>query len=298
MRLAPTPPAELVERLQPQLRTVRIDRRSLVFLDVGRGPTVLLIHGLGQTWHGWAAIVEDLARDHRVIAVDLPGSGLSDRLPWSRDLAPYAAGLVELLELLGATPALVVGHSMGGIIGQRVALQLGSRCTGLLLSASAGMAIPRMRLDAISCGLTLVRAIFYTRCATRAIWRVKPLRDAVIAGFVADPAALSADYALLLCGGYRGPGYWRALHAARGDQIRLRIAALSVPTILVWGDRDPLIPPALSRDLAASIDGAETHEWAGVKHAPHLERPPEFNDLIRTLGKSRQARNSPSSRLA
>jgi pimeloyl-ACP methyl ester carboxylesterase len=77
------------------------------------GPTILLVYGLGSSWFAWAANLEDLARDHRVIAVDLPGSGISDPPPWSRDLGPFAADVVELLERTDATP-VTCGRPLAG----------------------------------------------------------------------------------------------------------------------------------------------------------------------------------------
>lgn len=280
-------PSDLVEQLTPCLRTIRIEGRALSYLDIGTGPTVLLIHGLGASWHVWASNLQDLARDHRLIAVDLPGFGSSDRPPRSADLGPYAADVVELLDRLGCGPLVVVGHSLGGIVAQRVAAQLGSRCRGLILVSSAGAPTSRGRLEAVSAGLALLRIVVGTPMLLEAIWKRPRLRDAIIASLAGNSGAVSDDYAHLLGRDFHTDGFWRALGAVRGDvrgtTVRDRWSVLTMPTLVLWGDEDKLLPSVFGRALAEGIPGAAYEEWAGVGHGAMVERPAEFNALLRTF---------------
>jgi pimeloyl-ACP methyl ester carboxylesterase len=283
-------PERLIVEWQRRLRAARIDDRALWYLDVGAGPTVLLVHGLGASWYAWAANLEDLTRDHRVIAVDLPGSGISDRPPWSRDLGPFAADVVELLERIDATPVTVVGHSLGGIIAARVGLQLGSRCTGLMLVSAAGMRIRRLRLYAILASLSVLRVLMHPQQVVRRISRSPRLRNAMSRGMVGDPSAINGEFWYLLASGYRTKGFWRTIRAILGDRTWTRLAALDVPTFVLWGQQDRLLPPKLGRQLTGRIRGAAYEQWAGVGHGPPMEQPQAFNDVLRRFVASTTSR--------
>ncbi len=289
---APRPLEEVVAHWQRNhQRQLDIDGRAIRYVDAGTGPTVLLIHGLGLSWHVWAANLTDLVRDHRVIAVDLPGFGGSDPRPWGdRDLAPYADDLATLLDRVEAGPPTVVGHSLGGVVAQWLALRLGSGCHGLLLAASAGMKLSRVRFESLIATVTALRTLFYSPRVADGLLRIPALRQAILGGLVVNRDALSEKFLRLMLAGYAAPGHWRTICAARGDRVHQRIGELGVPTTLVVGGSDRLITPALTRRLAATIPGAAYYEWPDVGHGPQVERPTEFADLVRGLA----GRTSPS----
>ena len=256
----PLAPDVLVEQWADRLQVTRIDGRSLSYLDAGSGPTLLLIHGLGGSWHSWAANLEDLARDHRVLAVDLPGSGASDSAPRTGGLEPYAVALAELVRRLDCGPVVAVGHSLGGIVAQRLAARLGSQCVGLVLVAPAGPQLSRVRLDAVSLGLSLIRLVVTTPHLLDSLWKRPWIRDAVISNLAGPDGAVSEEYAHLLADGYGSSGFWGGLGASRretqGPDLRTLWSRLSMPTLVLWGDDDKLLPPAVGRRLALEIPGA------------------------------------------
>src|SRR6202011_3460935 len=90
-------------------------------LDIGHGPAVVLVHGVASVWAAWFCNIPELARDHRVIAVDLPGFGRSDGLPGPVKIRHYVDALVELLDHLEVADVRIVGHSWWGVVAQQFA---------------------------------------------------------------------------------------------------------------------------------------------------------------------------------
>ena len=120
------------------------------FTKAGKGPGVLLIHGFGGNKEVWTEVAADLARDHTVLSVDLPGSGGSPgpaEVAGRADLATVAKGLAGLVRQEGLVPCLVVGHSMGGPIGARAILEDATAFRGLLLVDSFLSALPTAYME-------------------------------------------------------------------------------------------------------------------------------------------------------
>ena len=111
-------------------------RPTIALGAIGRGPTVVLVHGLGSDSRHWLPVARDLARDHHVVLVDLPGHGLSG-LPSPFSLDEAAAMLDRALEELGEGPVVLVGHSVGGLVCTAEALRSPSRVRALVLVETA-----------------------------------------------------------------------------------------------------------------------------------------------------------------
>ncbi len=144
--MSPTPP---LDRLAPRLqygpagrsawedvlwddleRQTEVLGRAVNYVDVGAGPAVLLVHGLSGNWMNWLENIPQLAREHRVIAMDLPGFGRSPMLPSELTIGLYCDVLIALLHKLGLETATLVGNSMGGQISAKLAIEHPSSSTG------------------------------------------------------------------------------------------------------------------------------------------------------------------------
>ncbi|MFO7654672.1 MAG: alpha/beta fold hydrolase [Candidatus Krumholzibacteriia bacterium] len=116
----------------------RVRNLEVAYIDAGRGDVLLLIHGLGSNAKAWLRNIPVLAREHRVIAVDLPGYGKSSKGPYPYSLSFYAQVLTELLDEIGVPSATWVGHSMGGQIALVAALERARAVDRLVLVSPAG----------------------------------------------------------------------------------------------------------------------------------------------------------------
>src|SRR5664279_2054268 len=120
-------------------RTVRLHGREVAYVIGGEGPTVFLLHGIGGDWRSWEPVLDGLARQHRVVAVDLPGHGGSAKGAGDYSLGALASALRDLGGALGIERATVIGHSLGGGVSMQFAYQFPERCERLVLVSSGGL---------------------------------------------------------------------------------------------------------------------------------------------------------------
>jgi len=132
---------------QEHLRWMRVQDRWMNVVDMGSGPPVVFIHGLSGCWQNWLEQIPLFARDHRVIAVDLPGFGHSEMPVEEISISGYADAIDALMEQLDLEEARIVGNSMGGFIGAELAIQHPERVERLVLVAAAGLSIESIRTE-------------------------------------------------------------------------------------------------------------------------------------------------------
>ena len=126
-------------------RWVTVGGRRVNVIDLGSGPPVVFIHGLSGSWQNWLEQLPVFAREHRVIAFDLPGFGSSEMPADKITISGYGRFVDALLDELGIAGAAIVGNSMGGFIGIEVAIQFPERVERLVLVSAAGLSIEYLR---------------------------------------------------------------------------------------------------------------------------------------------------------
>jgi 2-succinyl-6-hydroxy-2,4-cyclohexadiene-1-carboxylate synthase len=253
---------------------------SLNVMTVGEGSPLLLLHGFTGTARTWTRQTPTWAVNHRVIAPDLLGHGASDAPadPHHYALEGQADSLAELLRLLEASPAEVVGYSMGARLALTFALAQPDVVSRLVLeSPSAGIADPDERAARRVTDDLLAEDIerdglepFVDR------WEALPLFASVASLPASDRERLRAERLSHdprgLAASLRGAG--------QGAMTPLfgRLSEITVPTLVIAGALDP-VGSQRARDIAASIPGARLEIISDAGHAPHLERPHEFTTI-------------------
>lgn len=255
-----------------------VDGARLHYLDEGSGPALVLVHGFAGSTFSWRAAVPELAKEFRVIAVDLPGFGLSDRrrgIGYGHER--HAARLLALLDLLGIERAAFAGHSMGGAVVQRLAARAPERAERLLLvgSVSAGEDLDiRRRRRASRAVFGLIGLAATSPTVMYALGR-RGLRQ-----MVADPAFVTDEVVrgyidpLLIPGTVRAVGEMAREHE---QEPLVDLAGVAAPALVVTGAQDVVVPPARAEALAASLPGAQGA--VVIERAGHLlaeERPDAF----------------------
>jgi len=264
-------------------------RRTRVRLEGSPGdPPVLLLHGIGRSLEDWAPQYPRLSGAHRLIALDVPGSGFSQRMAQRTTLPVLAQGVLETLDAIGETrPVHVVGNSLGGAVGQQLLLSAPSRVRSVVLVNSAGfgaevavslrlLAVPRL-------GELLTRRP--TRHGARMAERLAFADPAVATKERVDHAlaiASQPDTAAVMLETIRSLATARGgVKAAWRGELTTGVAALSRPTLVLWGDRDRVLPMHHLDAARRLYPDAQTHLLAGVGHMPQLERPDEFAAIVR-----------------
>jgi pimeloyl-ACP methyl ester carboxylesterase len=265
-------------------RWVPVDGRSVNAIDVGDGPPVVLVHGLGGNWQNWLTVIPELVeRGHRAIAFDLPGFGHSE-MP-AQDIAIPRYGLVvdAVLDALAVEgPAAVVGSSMGGLIAAELAISRPARVERLVLVSAAALWNEQMRARPLVVASKVSR--FYAPLLVsgwEVIARLPRLRhEALRAGGIRNPSRITAPLAYELLSGVGKPGFIDALQALYDYRIRDRLPEIACPTLIVWGADDPVVPLRHAFEFEQLIPNARVVVFPRAGHAPMLELPQRFNPVL------------------
>jgi pimeloyl-ACP methyl ester carboxylesterase len=269
------------------LRELSIHDHRITYHTAGSGPVLLLIHGMAGSAATWQQVIPGLAQRFTVVAPDLLGHGASDKPPGDYSLGAFACTLRDLLVALGHDRATVVGQSFGGGVAMQFSYQYPERTERLVLVGSGGLGREVNRLLRL---LTLPgsHAVLRLACAARVRGTIESVGSrAARAGFRPAPvvAELWRSYASLGDDAARR-AFLRTLRAVvdpRGQAVsasnRLHLAA-EVPTLIVWGDADPIIPVDHAYAAHASIPGSRLEIFEGVGHYPHCEAPERFVEVL------------------
>jgi pimeloyl-ACP methyl ester carboxylesterase len=269
-----------------QYRLIHGYRRA--YIHAGRGPAILLIHGIGDCCDTWKEVIPGLARDHTVIAPDLLGHGRSDKPRADYSVAAYANGMRDLISVLGVDRVTVVGHSLGGGVAMQFAYQYPERCERLVLVSSGGVCPevnPLLRLaSAPNADLVLPLMGFSgTRVATHIMFSLLRRLNTDIGVDAGDLMRvfdtlpdITARRAFVRT--LRSVIDWRGQAITMLDRCYL---TQGMPTLLMWGSRDAVIPCHHAHIAHASMPGSRLEIFEGAGHFPHHADTERF---LRVLG--------------
>lgn len=267
-----------------------IDLRGLVVHLRDEGPRedpapVVLLHGTGSslhTWEGWARV---LKTGRRVITLDLPGFGLTGPFTGDWPAEDYrgdtlARFVITLLDRLQVQRFVVGGNSLGGEIAWRMATLQPQRVAGLILVAASG---PAHEAQAVPAGLWLARVPVLNRVGEHLLPR--SLVATSVASVYGDPGKVTAAlvdryFELTLREGNRR-ALTQRLAARVAGQDEERIATLKLPTLILWGGRDRLIPPAVGKVFESRVAGSRRVVFDDLGHVPQEEDPARTVEPVR-----------------
>ncbi len=256
--------------------------RRLHVRDEGRrdAPAVILLHGFGsslQTWDAWA---DDLAQDHRVIRFDMPGCGLSEG-DVNGDYTDVRSMqlLVALMDQAGVAKASLVGHSTGGRLAWRFAAAHPDRVDNLVLVSPDGFASPGFDYGKSPQVPTMLKWVRYA--LPKSLLRMS-LAPAYANPAVLTDAVVSRYHDLLLSPGARDAMLARLAQTVLVDPRPL-LATIRAPTLLLWGDKDAMIPVANAADYLKAMPGATLWRLPGVGHVPQEESPQSSLAAVRNF---------------
>ena len=266
---------------------IRIDGREVNYVDMGEGPALVFVHGLGASWQSWLENMPEFARDHRVIAMDLPGFGYSEVPDEDVSIEGYARWTGTLLDALDVGPAAVVGNSMGGFIAAELAIRSPERVQRLAVVSAAVFWQSYRRAQPLV-GLARLSEAYVARALTRSTDAVatRPrLRSWALAtaGF-RYPHLISKELAHeLVRSARRTEGFLPALEALADYPLEEELPKIDCPTLIVWGAHDTLVPVKDATRMQELIPGARREVFERTGHVAMLERPERFNRLLRSF---------------
>lgn len=268
-----------------QYRVIHGYRRA--FVHVGSGPALLLIHGIGNDLDSFREIIPRLAEKYTVIAPDLLGHGRSAKPHADYSIAAYANAMRDLLSVIGIERVTVVGHSLGGGVATQFAYQYPERCERLVLVSTGGVSRsvnPMLRLATAPAA-----DVFMALLNVGAVESAVRLVFAALAYVDADIAVDGADVFHMfdsLRDSISRRAFVRTLRAAvdlRGQIVTMLdrcYLTVGMPTLLVWGGRDAVIPIEHARIAHAAMPGSRLEIFENAGHFPHHTEPDRFVEVL------------------
>ena len=282
----------------PETTVVRrtLHGHEIAYRTAGSGPVLLLVHGMAGSSATWQHVIPALAERYTVVAPDLLGHGESAKPRGDYSLGAHASLLRDLLNALGHERATCIGQSLGGGVVLQFAYQFPERCERIVLVGSGGLGTEvnlilraltapfAESLFSLVCSATLrdATARFGSLLGRRGV-RLSPTGQEIWRSYasLADEPGRRAFFrtlrAVVDLGG-------QAIHA--GDRLYL---AAHMPTLIIWGDRDPFIPHHHGSTTHAAIPGSRLEIFPGAGHYPHCEDPARFVTVVRNFIESTEA---------
>ena len=270
-------------------RFLEVEGLEVHYLEAGEGqPTFLLLHGFGASTYSWRNVIDPLAESGRVVAYDRPAFGLTERpLAW-KGRSPYSLEaqvdlVFDLMDALDLDRAVLVGNSAGGTVALEAALAQPGRVSGLVLVDAAvytGGGTP-------SWIKPLLHMPQIDRLGPLLARRIAREGDEFIRNAWHDPSKIGPE----VFAAYRKPlqvpdwdrALWELTKASRSTDLESRLDRVQVPTLVITGDDDQIVPTEESLQLAAEIPGAFLAVMDGCGHLPQEECPEQFLGAVRTF---------------
>ena len=277
-RAEPIPAAQRYPAGTPLVvKYVTIEGTRIRYVDTGRGPAVVLLHGLAASIYTWRRTILPVAQaGFRVIAFDNRGFGFSDKPPHGYSNEAYVGVLYELLDSLSVDEAVLVGHSMGGAIAAQAALERPDRVRGLVLVDAAGQGV-RWPFMLRVAHWPIVGALF-----DRA--RGRAATAGILKALYGAPSRVTAEDVDQYYAPIAEPGFGRALRGVLReftfDGLRGRLGGLVTPTLVMWGTQDQLIPTSVGQAMNGELPHAFLVRFPDAGHALPEEAPEAFNRAL------------------
>jgi pimeloyl-ACP methyl ester carboxylesterase len=284
-------PAWLDTDWSQHLKWLHVQGRRVNVLDVGSGPALVFIHGHSGCWQHWLEQLPAFIDDHRIIAMDLPGFGYSEMPSAGVSMTGYGQVVAGILEELDAHPAVVVGNSMGGFVAAELAIQAPHLVEKLVLVAAAGMSSKYIGLPtefirhptAATGGRVLFSVLGVPEAQAREL-AARPRGRRLALGLVCrHPEALHPAIVFELIRGAGRPAAAPAAVALAEYDFKDRVPEIAAPTLIVWGDRDRLVPLSSAHLYEDAIEDATMVVYDRTGHVPMIERPERFNADLRAF---------------
>ena len=252
-----------------------------------RGPVLVLVHGITSSSRTWDPVIAELGRTHQVIAPDMLGHGDSAKPRGDYSLGAYASGLRDLLTMIGHDRVTIVGHSLGGGVAMQFAYQFPERLERLVLVSSGGLGreVSLLLRAATLPGSEVVIPLLGTDVARKVGRIAGRLLTLTRQRTPHDLEEISRGITSLA----DIPTRQAFVHTARGiigmggqrvsARDRLYLAA-DVPTMIIWGDRDPMMPAKHGVAAHQLMPGSRLELFLGAGHFPHREDPERFVSLL------------------
>jgi pimeloyl-ACP methyl ester carboxylesterase len=266
-------------------RYIKVDSINTRYWSAGtQGSPVILLHGGGSSIEIWEQNIQALAQDHRVFAFDMVGTGLSDKPAVAYSLDYQLQFLKAFLDTIDIQTASLIGHSMGGSIALKFALESPERVSKLGLISSFGLGREIDIADRLLAAFpAIANLIPPSRKATRMVFN----------SCVYDPKSVPEAWIESNFQGLSLPGRKRALISLLTTNLNIwgvrrevfypivqKLNRIKIPTLIIWGKQDSIVPVAHSHVASQKIVNSQLYVFERCGHWAQVEYPEKFNRLV------------------
>lgn len=253
------------------------------YVEIGTGEPILFVHGIAGCWRNWLENLPHFGREYRAIALDLPGFGDSPMPAWDISMPNYGRLIHDFCERLGIDHlAALVGNSMGGFVGTEAVIEEPGRFDRLVLISAAGISFAEWEGRTFNATGRIVKAaIPFLSGERRSYWTRPRGRMLAFGRLFRNPDKLRPELlAEQVRPGLQAPGFSEALAAIWGYDTRERLPEIEIPTLVVWGLNDQIVPVEAALGYHRLIPRSRLEIFERTGHLPMLERPQRFNPLL------------------
>jgi pimeloyl-ACP methyl ester carboxylesterase len=253
------------------------------YAEIGEGEPILFVHGIAGCWRNWLENLPYFGRGYRAIALDLPGFGDSPMPTWDISMPNYGRLIHDFCERLGIDRvAALVGNSMGGFISTEAVIQRPERFDRLVLISAAGVSFAEWQGKTFQAAGRIVKAAIPFLSGERRAFLTRAWGRKVVFGrIIRNPNRLRPELlAEQVRPGLQAPGFSDALATIWGYDTRARLPEIEIPTLVVWGLNDQIVPIEAALGYHRLIPRSRLEIFERTGHLPQLERPVRFNPLV------------------
>jgi pimeloyl-ACP methyl ester carboxylesterase len=265
------------------LHRIDLPGAEVNYAEIGEGEPILFVHGLAGCWQNWLENLPHFGRTHRAIALDLPGFGASPMPSWTIDMPAYGRLIHDFCERLGIDRvAALVGNSMGGFASTEAVIEWPSRFERLVLVSAAGISFAEKQGRRDAALTAMFEATIPHLAGPRRTWLARPRGRQVAFGSIFNypnrvrPELLQEQ----IDPSIRSPGFADSIRAIGGYDTRHRLTEIEIPTLVVWGLKDRIVPVEAAIGYHRLIPESRLELFERTGHVPQMERPARFNQLL------------------
>jgi pimeloyl-ACP methyl ester carboxylesterase len=261
------------------------------YAEIGEGDPIIFVHGIAGCWRNWLENLPYFGRTHRAIALDLPGFGDSPMPSWEITMGNYGRLIHDFCERIGVDRvAALVGNSMGGFIATEAVIEEPERFDRLVLISAAGISFAEWQGRSVDAASRIVKAALpFLSGDRRAYWTRPRGRKLAFGRLFRNPNQLRPELlAEQVRPGLQAPGFSDALGSIWGYDTRERLPEIEIPTMVVWGLNDQVVPVEGALGYHRMIPRSRLELFERTGHLPMLERPLRFNPLLEEFIESSQ----------
>ena len=253
------------------IKTTNIDGNKIRYFEEGNSKiTLLLLHGLGASAERWEDVIPLFAKKFRVIVPDLIGFGYSDKPTVDYTTNYFAEFLSKFVEKVGIDEMSIIGSSLGGQIAAEFIIEQNANVKKLVLVSPSG--IMKHSTPALN---TYISAALYPNTdsalnAFQVMSGSKKVNEKIVSGFIERMQLPNAKVAFLST----------LLGLSNSKVITEKLQLITIPTLIVWGENDPVIPIEYAQSFISGINDCRFYKMIGCGHTPYVEEPGKFYQIV------------------